>query len=620
MRARLLWLAFGLASSALASCAATDAVGESLQPIVDGTLDSDDPAVYFLYRSDGASCTAELISPHVVLTARHCVVGTDDGPAPARWFTLYAGRDFRSFFSRYYVESVHIVPGSVGDIGNGRAEDIGLLVLRGASAGTGAAAETPLVIDREPADSLVGGLITAIGFGQTPSGRSGTKYRTMKTVERVQDGLVFVVPTVCSGDSGGPLIGPNGHVYGVASFIYSPDGMSEPVCGTAPGAYNTIYRHLDWIDSILEMAGDLCIADTEVCDGIDNSCDGVVDEGCFALGEPCTDSSECTGGLCDDTAAGRICTQVCDSTRPLDGCATGLHCVGSGGCDGRCVPGTPGTVGIGIACSTNAECQSGNCLDPGDGMRRCLALCRGDEGLCASGEACTGGPAVCGACVPQAIFPQPRGLGEECGAATDCRSGLCVSRAGIGECATPCEGDHCDAGFVCQAGNCVLDRSQPPGGVCSDPSDCFAGTCAAQGGRGWCSPLDCSMGIECPAAFDCIPVGDAHICAPTLALPGDHCTVDGDCASATCALGVCTSACEEANDCGAGFRCVRTSDGSGAYCVLPVPRSGGCSVQAPGEPGEDGRGGALLVLACVGLALSASRARRARTNGRAPRL
>ena len=47
----------------------------------------------------------------------------------------------------------------------------------------------------------------------------------------------------------------DGAVYGVASFIFSPDGRTQPVCGTAPGAYNEIYRPLDFSDSVLAENG-----------------------------------------------------------------------------------------------------------------------------------------------------------------------------------------------------------------------------------------------------------------------------------------------------------------------------------------------------------------------------
>ena len=87
MRSRLLLdlalalVVLGSFATGLAACAPADAidpaseVASSVDAIVDGTLDNDHPAVYFLYRADGAACTGALISPHVVLTARHCIVG-----------------------------------------------------------------------------------------------------------------------------------------------------------------------------------------------------------------------------------------------------------------------------------------------------------------------------------------------------------------------------------------------------------------------------------------------------------------------------------------------------------------------------------------------------------------
>lgn len=43
-------------------------------------------------------------------------------------------------------------------------------------------------------------------------------------------GFIFVFFSVCFGDFGGLLIGVDGLVYGVVSFIYSFDGCIEFCC------------------------------------------------------------------------------------------------------------------------------------------------------------------------------------------------------------------------------------------------------------------------------------------------------------------------------------------------------------------------------------------------------
>src|SRR5690242_12289508 len=83
----------------LAGCTAGNGVGLVQEDIVGGTDDAGDPAVVALYMTvpgqpGGSLCTAEVVSPHVLLTAAHCTGGENPATAANAHWQVYLGNDF----------------------------------------------------------------------------------------------------------------------------------------------------------------------------------------------------------------------------------------------------------------------------------------------------------------------------------------------------------------------------------------------------------------------------------------------------------------------------------------------------------------------------------------------
>jgi len=181
-------------------------------------------------------------------------------------------------------------------------------------------------------------------------------------------------------------------------------------------------------------------ASTEVCDGLDNDCDGQIDDE-----RPCGSEGACVNGACVQACGGVEfpCPtgQVCDDGECVDPMCLGVMCP-----EGQlCQAGLCKLPCEGVVCPLGQVCRSGVCKDP------CAAV------SCNAGSVCR-----LGACL------------ESC-TCSGCADGLACDPAS-GSCVEPgCEAVSCPAGQACKRGACV-DACE--GAVCPRGAECRAGACS----------------------------------------------------------------------------------------------------------------------------------------------
>ena len=224
------------------------------QPIIGGAFTSGDPAVVLsLAQIPGAKtaslCTGIVASPHVVLTAAHCVAPSSVGAGANYAVYFDADPTAQTNPDRQIVTETHFDPG-YDPTKFTAGHDVGALVLPRAFTGT------PLVLNRTLLSrSLVGEPATLVGYGVDTAGDTTTaaKKRTLvSSLVSYDDKLAdFGMPgaAACDGDSGGPAtmqIDGEPRVVGLVSF-----GNTQ--CDKAV-SYSRVDDHLAWFDDIIDAA------------------------------------------------------------------------------------------------------------------------------------------------------------------------------------------------------------------------------------------------------------------------------------------------------------------------------------------------------------------------------
>lgn len=280
------------------------------------------------------------------------------------------------------------------------------------------------------------------------------------------------------------------NVLGACEFVPHIDTTGP--CGGGLGVCAVLGQYVcDGNESlpIVQCAGQV-LPSAEICgDGLDNNCDGHVDEYCnvtaASLSE-CLDPGQCrlvswSAGVCSYTYLG-INTQCNDGVR----CTTNDRCNDYGTC-----------AGSPIVCDDFNDCTHDYCDEAQNG--RCVF-----NGTYYTGEPCT--------------LP-----GDPCSCSSQCTNlGECVS-----SCTLQCSGVHdiCTE-FVCNSSTGACDQVSLAGSPCDDQNACtYNDVCTASGCVG--SPVLCDDYISCTDDLCVAPCGSCQH-----SISAGSCYIDGRCYAA----------------------------------------------------------------------------------------
>jgi hypothetical protein len=280
---------------------------------------------------------------------------------------------------------------------------------------------------------------------------------------------------------------------------------------------------------------------TEVCDGQDNDCDGVIDNGNPGGGQDCDTGvpGVCAAGTTDCQGGSLVCeqnvepsTEVCDGQ---DNDCNGIVDDGNPGGGEPCFTNQLGVCAEGVTACEGGEIVCVPLVEPTPEV--CDGLdndCNGvvDNGNPGGGEACdTGEPGVCGPGTTQCIEGEVVCLGNA-GPTSELCDGQDNDCDGEIDNGDPGGGLYCDTGEPgicahgttrCEGGGIVCDQNEEPSPEICDglDNDCNG---VVDDGFG---QVTCGVGI-CQVTVDECVDGQPQTCVPGEPLPEELCNGQDD--------------------------------------------------------------------------------------------